>query len=795
MRINMPVTNRELEYTEDQIIVSRTDLKGLITYVNRTFLEISGFTEAELIGQPHNLVRHPDMPVEAFKDLWSTLKAGRPWVGYVKNRCKNGDFYWVEAHVTPIRESGSIVGYLSVRKKPARSTIVAVEQLYQKFKANQAGGSMVQLGEVVSSSPLAAMSRKFRDAGLRSKLWLLASAGVATPFALEALGLGINSISAALGIGVFGLIGAEIAAQKLAAGVREANVKLEELASGNYTSAVDVVRNDEFGSVYQRIKSMQIRQGFEVAESRRVYEESLRIQVALDNVATNVMVADIHHNIIYMNQSLRNMFARVAKDLQKDLPQFDPETVIGSNIDIFHKNPSHQRSILGGMTSPQRATILIGGRTFTLTVAPVINDKRERLGTAVEWLDRTEEVAIEQEVSRLVDGAAHGDFSGQISVDGKSGFFLQLANGLNQVMNITAAGLSDVSSVMNALASGDLTRSITRDYDGMFAQLKGDVNSTIEQLRQVVGGIKESADLINTAAGEIAAGNSDLSSRTEEQASSLEQTAASMEELNATVQQNAANARQAMGVAESSNEVAERSGLMVRQIVDTMSGIQESSRKISDIIGVIDSIAFQTNILALNAAVEAARAGEQGRGFAVVASEVRSLAQRSAQAAKEIKTLIATSVDEVESGARLVNEAGETMEKVVSNFHQLARLVTDIANASREQSAGIEQVTQAVGQMDEVTQQNAALVEEAAAAAESLEDQVRELTRAVGVFTLSASMARGSSITSLSSKPQPVARKAATPIAKSPKVAPPTPKAPSAPKAKMVDDEDDWAEF
>jgi methyl-accepting chemotaxis protein len=252
----------------------------------------------------------------------------------------------------------------------------------------------------------------------------------------------------------------------------------------------------------------------------------------------------------------------------------------------------------------------------------------------------------------------------------------------------------------------------------------------------VVGRIKDATEAINIASQEIAAGNADLSSRTEEQASSLEETSSAMEELNATVRQNAENARQANDLAKTSNAGVVKGGQVVKEVVVTMGEIQASSKKISDIIGVIDSIAFQTNILALNAAVEAARAGEQGRGFAVVASEVRNLAQRSATAAKEIKTLIAESVDKVESGAKLVQEAGVTMDEVVASFQQVAGLVTEIASASKEQASGIEQTTQAVGQMDEVTQQNAALVEEAAAAAESLEEQARGLVQTVSMFKL-----------------------------------------------------------
>jgi methyl-accepting chemotaxis protein len=276
----------------------------------------------------------------------------------------------------------------------------------------------------------------------------------------------------------------------------------------------------------------------------------------------------------------------------------------------------------------------------------------------------------------------------------------------------------------------------------------------VERLVEVVGRIKDATEAINIAAKEIASGNQDLSSRTEEQASSLQETASSMEEINATVRQNADSARQAEALASNSNELTARGSQMVKHVVDTMADIQGSSRRIADIIGVIDGIAFQTNILALNAAVEAARAGEQGRGFAVVATEVRNLAQRSATAAKEIKALIAESVDKVATGTRVVNDAGKTMDEIVASFEKVTLLVGDISNASREQASGIEQVTLAVGQMDEVTQQNAALVEEAAAAAESLEEQAMGLVQAVGLFKLTASQQPSVSPTSVRHQPQ-----------------------------------------
>ncbi|OUL98146.1 methyl-accepting chemotaxis protein [Variovorax sp. JS1663] len=298
--------------------------------------------------------------------------------------------------------------------------------------------------------------------------------------------------------------------------------------------------------------------------------------------------------------------------------------------------------------------------------------------------------------------------------------------------------LNEAVQVAQTVASGDLRSEVvvkTRDETGLLMEALQGMNAS---LARVVGEVRHGTDTIAAASTEIASGNQDLSSRTEEQASSLQQTAASMEELTSTVKQNADNARQASQLALSASEVAVKGGKVVGEVVDTMGSIHASSQKIVDIIGVIDGIAFQTNILALNAAVEAARAGEQGKGFAVVAAEVRSLAQRSAAAAKDIKSLIDDSVGKVDAGAALVGEAGRTMDEVVASVKRVTDIIGEITAASHEQTLGIEQINQAITQMDQVTQQNAALVEEAAAAAQSMQEQAGHLVRSVSVFRLDA---------------------------------------------------------
>ncbi len=346
--------------------------------------------------------------------------------------------------------------------------------------------------------------------------------------------------------------------------------------------------------------------------------------------------------------------------------------------------------------------------------------------------------AINGEIRRLATAAAAGDFSQRGDSASFEHDFRAMVDGLNQLMQAADHNLAEVSTMLRAIADGRLGARMHGDFQGVFARIAGDANATAAQLATIVTDIKHTSGSIHSAAAEIAAGNNDLSRRTEQQAANLEETAASMEELTSTVRQNAEHARQANQLAIGAHGVASQGGEVVGQVVETMGAIETSSRQIAAIISVIDGIAFQTNILALNAAVEAARAGEQGRGFAVVASEVRTLAQRSAAAAKEIKTLIEASVEQVGHGAQRVRQAGDTMAEIVASVQRVTDIMAEISAASQEQSAGIEQVSQTVIQMDGTTQQNAALVEEASAAARSLEQQADRLIEAVDVFDLSS---------------------------------------------------------
>ncbi|MDM7862187.1 methyl-accepting chemotaxis protein [Alteromonas sp. ASW11-36] len=521
-------------------------------------------------------------------------------------------------------------------------------------------------------------------------------------------------------------------------GINHVTKALSKLAVNDYSVRFKYRRDDEIGIIQESVETLTN----ELKAYSKQSLEAIRVRQALDNSSSCFMLADNDRNIIYLNQAVRDLFSEAEHDLRKDLPNFRAHDLLGSNIDDFHKDPSHQAHILSHLDSQYVTQIAVGGRHYRLIASPIKSENGERLGACVEWVDRTKEVLAEREIGELVSGAVAGNFSVRASTDGKTGFYLALAENLNQLMDVTEQGLQQITVVLQSIAKQDLTTRIESDFDGTFGEMKEYCNTTASNLAEVIAEIREAAETITSASGEIAKGNADLSTRTEQQAANLEETASSMEEMTSTVQLNANNAKQANNLASNAAQVAGEGGKLIEKVVATMTEIHASASKIADIIGVIDGIAFQTNILALNAAVEAARAGEQGRGFAVVAAEVRTLAQRSANAAKDIKALISDSVSKVESGNVLVNQSGETMQHIVDAVTNVNDIMAEIASASVQQASGIEAINEAIAQMDDMTQQNAALVEEAAAAAESMNSQAEHLVSRVQSFVIADAYTR-----------------------------------------------------
>ena len=693
---------------------------GKILNANENFLATMGYSLEEIRGQHHAMFVEPAYRNSPeYKMFWDKLGRGEFDAGQYKRIGKGGNIVWLQASYNPVLDANGKA--VKVVKLATEITAAKTEQLNADHITHrlQAALNSCQTNVMVAdenynivymNSTMLEMMRA-NEVALRKELPALDTK--------KLIGTCIDVFH-------------KNPAHQRAMLDRMTTVVRTTIKIAGLT--FDLVVNpivDKNGKRTGTVVEWQ-----DVTKSRALEETAFRVKSALDGCVTNMMVADENYNIIYMNETMMAMMRANEANLRKVLPNLDTNKLIGTCIDVFHKNPAHQRGMLDKLTSTLQTDLELAGLSFHLIVSPIIDKNGKRLGTSVEWKDETAEKAVEREINGVVQAAVAGDFTKRVPAEGKKGFMLNLTTAMNGLCENVATALDDLVRMLSGLAEGNLTLRITADYQGAFATLKADANTMAERIGSIIGEIKSSAREVTNASAEISTSTTDLSQRTEEQAASLEQTSASMEEISATVKKNAENAQEANQSASGTRDVADRGGQVVAKAVEAMAKIEESSRKISDIIGVIDEIARQTNLLALNAAVEAARAGEAGRGFAVVASEVRSLAQRSSQAAKDIKDLITNSNNQVKDGVDLVNKAGTALHEIVESIKKVAEIVGDIASASVEQSTGIEQVNKALTQMDEVTQQNSALVEENAATAKTLEQQAKAMDDRVAFFQI-----------------------------------------------------------
>ena len=493
--------------------------------------------------------------------------------------------------------------------------------------------------------------------------------------------------------------------------------------------------DDELARLLGSLEQMQSELRRRIEAERRIATENARVRNALDAATSGMLIADADHQVVYVNPAAEQVFRAAETDIREQISGFAADKVFGSRIDAFYKASGQGQQVLDGLKTSHQSRLKVGGYSFELIASPILQDGL-RVGTALEWLDRTADTQFRHGLRNVAQKAAAGILTARVSLETRDERFLETATIFNSLMESTTQAIDEVQCTMAALAAGDLTVRSQAQMMGSFGELNRNANGTAEALASAIGEVQVAVSAISCAAAEIASGNMDLSKRTEQAAANIEQTAAAMEEMTATVKQSAEHAIQAKQLASRAAEVATTGGRTVDDVVRLMRDIDSSSRRMADITTTIDGIAFQTNILALNAAVEAARAGEQGRGFAVVASEVRALAQRSAQAAKEIAQLIAESVGKIAAGAEVAQRAGETMHEIVGSSRKVADIITEITAATVEQAKGLGEVNNAVTQMDQATQANSALVEEMAASAQAMSDQAEQLSEIASRFVL-----------------------------------------------------------
>jgi methyl-accepting chemotaxis protein len=709
--------SQEYILPSDTVILSTANLQGDIVSCNKGFIEASGYTEAEVLGKPHSLLRHPDMPKEAFKDLWDTIEAGRPWFGLVKNKRKDGRYYWVAANASPIYANGQISGYVSVRYPASAEQKQLGERLYAEIRSGQ------------SKMPWTAKTKfdRWTIAGIT-----MAISGLITPYLTDNIIIdeGMTLIGAA-GLGI--IIWRTLTLSKPNATQLKA---IQDLGNGQFKEPI--AGSDAWTNALNLLRT---RIGQNASNAFDAARESAILTTAMNAASTSLMVADADFNIISINTSLATMFNNNEQRIKAQLPHFSAASVVGSNMDIFHKNPAHQRAMVSALAQTWNGELNINGLILHLTVVPILKGAH-RLGYVVEWLDVTEQRQIEHALATSIDEASRGIVSGRINTQGLQGFYLTSAKGINRLLDDLHQFMSKTIQNIGELAFNHLDKKVEGNYQGSFRMTQDAINIALNGLNSTVGQVQFASDQVTNSMHQLNDGVNDFSDRIQQQAAAIEETSAATTQMLSSIQQNMEGIKSVTTITHRvTDQVVEGSEIM-EHALSSMQAVEASGQQIGNIVGLIDSIAFQTNLLALNAAVEAARAGEHGRGFAVVASEVRTLAGKSADAAKDIKKLIDTSVQQIGEGSRRAREANQALETIKTSVLEVNNMINQMNVAAIEQEKAIQEVNKAMNVLDAGSQQSAALVEQTAASTQQVYENMNDLNHLIGLFTISSEAQR-----------------------------------------------------
>lgn len=729
------VTGKEVDVDPYTTIVSKTDLDGNITFVNDPFIRISGYTKDELIGQSHSIMRHPDVPREVFKDLWETIGVDKPWVQYVKNRCKNGDHYWVEANVCPIHENGATVGYLSVRRKINDQQKAAADELYRDIGA---GKKRLKNGYVESGfDRLSVFDHVNPLMTLVVLIVLMSIAGI-----LDALKVFSMPWYVQLVILSIFLTYALFINHKTKKRIASFEAMLQSMSEADFSKQVYTYGSTWIAKLAGDIKKMQIQMGSTYEESRSRLNFSVRLTTALDNASTSVMVVNRLNQIIYVNHAMKELLARNMEKLEGEFPMMQADSMVGRNLDCF--NQSNSGMTLFSMDQREHAEkeFNIAGIILKTIKQPVINEQGECIGAVIEWTDVSQQRKVEKTIDDVLKMAAKGHTDIRVDTEGLDGFYLYSANNINVLLKSLNSAIEDMVLIMVDLANGNMQSRMDKKLNGALDAMKGATNVSLENLSGIILQMKEVSVATVGSARESSQAASDLSDRTQVAAATLEEVNASMQTINGMQQENTAALTEVANLANTAMNLNQEARVAMDSSIQAMSSITETSEKIEAIIGLIDGIAFQTNLLALNAAVEAARAGEHGRGFAVVAGEVRTLAQKSADAAKDIKNLIQESGEKVKEGSNKVQATHDVFTEVDSGVAQISSTLKEVVGSINEQQRNVDQISTAVQELDNNLQSNAALVEESSATAVALTEQAEVLDHEVQKFQLSTTTAQ-----------------------------------------------------